>query len=187
MKIQEYNSQIEFMNSKEFLNSTEAVAAITTMQNTEVIYGAEGSCNTEWCIENNINCIHKDKLQSGGCIVCAAGNVLVDTKKQMINGGECMSDTFAKAVCEYLKKQGLNSVRQDNNDVLVDNYKVASGCETVIDGWNYMGYQISINQDMEIIQGACNKEMIKVPKGLGEYGITTEQIVEFCKNYWNKL
>lgn len=51
-----------------------------------------------------------------------------------------MSDTFAKAVCEYLKKQGLDSVCQDNNDVLVDDYKVASGCETAIDGWNYMGY-----------------------------------------------
>ena len=186
MKIQEYNSQIEFVNSKDFSES-ESVAAITTMRDTEVIYGAEGSCNTEWCNENGVGCVHKDKLQGGGCIVCAAGNVLVDVKKEMLNGGECLSDTFAKAVCTYLKEQGLNSVRQDNNDVLVDDYKVASGCESSYNNLHYMGYQISINQDMEIIEHACNKEMIKVPKGLYEYGITTEQIVEFCKEYWSNF
>ena len=75
--------------------------------------------------------------------------------------------------------------RCDNNDVLIDGYKVASGCDTNVDGWAYMGYQISINQDIETIKHACNKPMVKVPKGLGEYGITTKEMVEFCKKYWN--
>jgi hypothetical protein len=28
--------------------------------------------------------------------------------------------------------------------------------------------------------------MIKVPKALSEYGITTEEMVKFCEDYWTK-
>ena len=155
------------------------------MQNTEVVYGANGSCNTEWPDENNISYVHQSKLQGGGCIVGVAGNIFVDVKSKLPDNGICLSDNFSKALCEYLKSKGLDSVRQDNNDVLVEGYKVASGCETTVDDNQYMGYQISINQDIETIRHACNKEMIKVPKGLSEYGITTEDIKDFCIKYWS--
>lgn len=185
MNIQYYNSQIDFVNNEEqFLSSKEPQAAIVVLDNTEVVYGAENSCNIEWCQENNIPYIHQDKLFLGGCIVGVQGNIFLDLKDHV--DGECLSDRFSKALCVFLISKGLNSVRQDNNDVLVNDYKVASGCESNINGWQYMGYQISINQDLDIINGACNKEMIKVPKGLSEFGITTEDIVNFITNYLNK-
>ena len=180
-------SQIDFVNLEDkFLKDPRPRAFIIPLHRTEVVYGADDSCNVEWCEENNIPYVHQDKLQGGGCIVGVAGNVFVDAKMKLPEGGECLSDTFSKAVCEFLKSKGLDSVRQDNNDVLVDGYKVASGCETNVDGWQYMGYQISINQDIETIKNACNKEMVKEPKGLGEYGITTHDIVEFCTQYWSE-
>ena len=85
---------------------------------------------------------------------------------------------------DYLKQKGLNSVRCDNNDVLVDNFKVASGAEAILPtGLLYICYQISINQDLEVIKYACTKPMIKVPKALSEYGITTEEIEKINKHY----
>jgi hypothetical protein len=79
----------------------------------------------------------------------------------------------------------MDSVRQDNNDILVDGFKVASGAEVSLpNGFRYVAYQISINQDLETIKHACLKPMVKVPKALSEYGITTEEMVDFCKNYW---
>ena len=101
-------------------------------------------------------------------------------------GGEALSDRFSKELCKYLAQKGLPSVRQDNNDILVDGFKVASGGEITINNWNYMGYQISVNQDIEAIENICTKPMIKIPKALSDYGITTDEIVEFCKEYWEK-
>lgn len=42
-----------------------------------------------------------------------------------------------------------------------------------------------MNVDLEDIKKICKKPMKKVPKGLSEYGITTEEVeqmfLEFCK------
>lgn len=186
MKIKEYNSHVDFMAyGDEFINSNNAETVLIVLDETEVIYGANGSCNEQWCKENNIPCFHKPLLQGGGCIVGVKGNVFLDVKRKQ-NGGECLSDVFSKALCEFLEGRGLSSVRTDNNDVLVDGYKVASGCESMINVWQYMGYQIAVNQDMNVIEHACNKQMVKVPKGLSEYGITTREVVAFCKDYFSK-
>lgn len=180
-------SQIEFVEMEdEFLNSENNETAIIVLKETEAVYGADDSCNTEWCDANNIPYIHQYRLKRGGCIIGVKGNIFIDVKRAIDNvDSECLSDKFSKALCEYLKTIGLNSVRQDNNDVLVDGYKVASGCETFVNDFKYMGYQISINQDLEVIKHACNKEMVKEPKGLSEFGVTTEDMVAFCEEYWS--
>jgi len=184
--IKELNSQIQFVKQEQdFLNSLNDETVIVTLEQTEVCYGAEDSCNITWCEENNIPYVHQDKLSSGGCIVGVSGNLFIDVKRKFLNGGEALSDKFSKALCNYLKEQGLNTVRTDNNDVLVDNFKVASGCESSINNWQYMGYQISINQDINLINNICNKPMVKVPKGLSEFGITTDNIKQFCLQYWS--
>lgn len=187
MKIQYTNSQIEFHNTMEdFLNSNEEETKLTVLDRTEAFYSEEGTCDTKWCDEHNIP-YSKNRMFCGiGCIVAVKGNVVIDIKRRL-EGGECLSDRFAKALCEYLKNKGLDSVRCDNNDVLVDDYKVASGAETVLpNGLNYMGFQISISQDLEAIRKICKKPMLKVPKALSEYGITTEEIVKLCEDYWTK-
>lgn len=51
----------------------------------------------------------------------------------------------------------------------------------------YNTYQISINQDIEAIKHICKKEMIKIPKALSDFGITAEEIVNFCEDYWDNF
>ena len=183
--IKQYNSQIEFINNEEeFLNSPNDETVIVVLNQTEAIYGADDSCNTKWCEDNNIPYAHQGKLQGGGCIIGVKGNIFIDIKRKC--DGECLSDKFSKVLAKYFKDKGLESVRCDNNDVLIDGFKVASGCETNHNGFKYMGYQISINQDIETIKHACNKPMIKIPKGLGDYGITTDEMKQLCEKYWTK-
>ena len=153
------------------------------LNQTEAIFGADDSCNTKWCDENGIPYAHQEKLQGGGCIIGVKGNIFIDVKRKL-EGGECLADRFSKALYIYFKEKGLETVRCDNNDVLIDNYKVASGCESIHNGFNYMGYQISINQDIETIKKACNKPMVKIPKALSEYGITTDEMLDFSEQYW---
>lgn len=181
-----YNSQIEFHKNdmEEFINSNDEGFKITVMDRTEALYGGESTIDKKYCDEHGIPYSQGKLIQNTGCIIAVKGNVLLDIKKRF-NGGECLCDKFSKCLCEYFKNKGMNSVRQDNNDVLVDDYKVASGAEVNLpNGFQYIAYQISINQDIETIKHACLKPMVKVPKALSEYGITTEEMVDFCQKYW---
>ena len=54
----------------------------------------------------------------------------------------------------------------------------------MVNGYNYLGYQISINQDIEAIREICDKKSVKPPKALSDWGITTEEIEKFCEEYW---
>ena len=181
------NSQIDFFNNYEdnFLKSQDNETAIAIIKNTEVIYNNNSDCNIEYCDKHNIK-YYKGKIDTIGTGVVTAGSLVLTVKRKMDNGGENLSDKFSKALSQYLIKKKLPSVRQDNNDILVNNGKVASGGEIIVNGFNYMGYQISINQDIEAITNICTKPMIKVPKALSDYGITTDEIKKFCIEYWTK-
>ena len=184
--IKRLNSQVEFHKKylNDFLESNEDETKITVLENTEAFYSDEGTCDTKYCDENNIPYSRNEMFNNVGCIVSIKGNIIVDIKRKF-DGGECFCDNFSKALCEYFRSKGINSVRQDNNDVLVDGYKVASGAEVDLpNGFRYAGYQISINQDLDTIKRVCKKPMVKVPKALSEYGITTDEMKDFCVYYW---
>lgn len=186
MKI--YNSEIEFHHEEidRFLSSYEDGFKITVMDRTEALYGDDATIDKEWCDSHNIPYLKVDLLSHIGCIIAVSGNILLDIKKKC-DGGESICDKFSKCLCEYFKGRGMNSVRMDNNDVLVDDYKVASGAEvTLPNGFQFVAYQISIYQDLDTITHACTKPMVKVPKGLDEYGITTQEMVDFCNDYWTE-
>lgn len=91
---------------------------------------------------------------------------------------------FGESLAEWLKSKGLNAEYKDN-DVLVDNYKVCGTCVTRYGSIDYTGGHIGINTKLEDIKKICTKPMNKVPKGLSEFGITTEEVKEwfldFCK------
>ena len=179
------NSQIDFINNIDsFINSSDELCKITIMDKTEAIYIDEGTCDLEWCKQHAIPFARQTYFFNAGCIIAVKGNMFIDAKVKV--NGENAADVFSKALCKYFIDKGFTSVRCDNNDVLIDGFKVASGCESLVNDLNYMGYQISINQDLETIKHVCKKEMVKVPKALSDYGITTEEMIEFCINFFQK-
>ena len=186
MEIRIYDSQIGFLtnNEEEFINSPNNETAIAVLKQTEVLYNDNSGCNTEYCDEHDIK-YHKGKINTIGTGVMTSGSLVLTVKRRTELSKNCLSDDFSAALCQYFKDKNLSSVRQDNNDVLVDDYKVASGGEIMINNFKYMGYQISVNQDIEAIDNICLRKSLKQPKALSDYGITTEEMVDFCKNYWN--
>jgi hypothetical protein len=185
--IKELTSQIDFFENYEesFIASQENETAIAVLNGTEVIYNNNSPCNIEYCDAHDIK-HYCGKINSIGTGVIVSGSIVLTVKRKMENGGEALSDKFAKALAKYLSDKGLPCVRCDNNDVMVDNGKVASGGEIVINGFNYLGFQISINQDVEAIKNICYKPMVKVPKALSDFGVTTDDIAKFCKEYWSE-
>jgi hypothetical protein len=48
----------------------------------------------------------------------------------------------------------------------------------------FYGGHISIDCNLELIKDVCTKPMEKVPCGLGQYGITTQQVVDWLNEFW---
>lgn len=154
-------------------------------ETTEINYGDQNDCDLEYCKEHNIPTYMMKR--GGGTIVCSKGNIGISAITPVKWGWICHD--FLKSFSEYLSGCHLN-VEISGNDILVDGYKVASCVELRVgEDLNhiYSTYQISINQDIEAIKHICKKEMVKIPKALSDYGITTEEIVNFCEDYWDNI
>jgi lipoate-protein ligase A len=123
---------------------------------------------------------------NGGTIVCGEGDILLIQFDRIENN---WLGHFISYFVAWLKEKKLNA-EQDSNDILVDGYKV---CGTVITRYgdlDFTGAVISLNPNLDHIKAICKKPMVKVPKGLSEYGITTEEVEQmflaFCEQEKNK-
>lgn len=118
---------------------------------------------------------------NGGTIVGNAGDMALAHFSHHDNGWD---ERFVAYFAEWLKNKGLN-VTCDRNDVLVDGYKVCGLCVTRYGRIDYTAGFIGINTNLDDIKAICRKPMQKVPKGLSEYGITSEEVEEmfldFCR------
>ena len=156
-------------------------------EQTEVSCGFQDDVNREYCREHEIPVL--DLKRDGGAIVHFSGNVAwakVSSNKSPEFRYENIK--FLIALQEYLSNKGIHAVR-DNNDILIDGYKVASGCAINIPPTHtktFVGVQININTDLELIKAICKKPMLKTPKALSDYGVGTEEIVDFIQKYFNK-
>ncbi len=118
---------------------------------------------------------------NGGVIVSNAGDVGIAHFGHPKNGWR---DKFIAYFIMWLKAKGLNA-EYDNNDIIVDGYKVCGSCTTRYGCIDYTAGVISLNVNLDHIKAICKKPMVKVPKGLSEYGITSEEVEQmflaFCE------
>jgi len=122
-----------------------------------------------------------ESYNNAGTIVSNSGDVLIGHFYEPDNGWR---DRFVVYFLDWLKAKGLNAEYVDN-DILVDGFKVCGLCITRYGRIDYTGGIISVNCNLDHIKAICRKPMVKVPKGLSEYGITTEEVeqmfLEFCR------
>ena len=117
---------------------------------------------------------------NGGIIVINEGDIA------MFHFGPIENNwmlSFASYFVDWLEAKGLDA-KFTGNDILVDGYKVCGLCVTRYGRVDYALVFIGINTKLEDIKQICTKPMVKVPKGLSEYGITTEEVeqmfLDFC-------
>lgn len=136
--------------------------------------------NEEVCVEHGYTVL--DTKHTGGVVVVSEGDMSV------IHFGEIGNDwmhRFAMYLVEQYKAKGLNATF-DGNDVLIDGYKISGLSATPYGNLQYSTIHIGINTNLEHIKAICTKPMVKVPKGLGEYGITTQEIEAMFLAFCNK-
>ena len=165
-----------------YLTDKEEHIAITICEKPTVGY-CNDDFNKEYCDLNNIP--YYNHHGDGGTIVMSEGSIALGFIYNNRKYKRWMLSYLLADLAKHLKTLGL-AVTRDRNDILIDGYKVASGCAINLKPdfkWTYEIIQISINQDIEAIKNICKKPMVKIPKGLSEYGITTETIVNWCSNW----
>lgn len=122
-----------------------------------------------------------ESYNNAGTIVSNAGDVLIGHFYQPENGWH---DRFIAYFINWLRNKGLNA-EYVSNDILVDGFKVCGMCITRYGRIDYTGGIISMNVNLDHIKAICKKTMKKIPKGLAEYGITTEEVeqmfLDFCE------
>ena len=122
-----------------------------------------------------------ESYNNAGTIVSNEGDVLIGHFYHPDNG---WYDRFIAYFLDWLKAKGLNA-EYVSNDIVVDGYKVCGMCVTRYGRIDYTGGIISMNPNLDHIKKICRKPMRKVPKGLSEYGITTEEVEQmflaFCE------
>ena len=124
-----------------------------------------------------------ESYNNAGTIVSNAGDVLIGHFAQPENG---WYDRFIAYFLDWLKAKGLNA-EYVSNDIVVDGYKVCGMCITRYGRIDYTGGIISMNVNLDHIKQICRKLMKKVPKGLSEYGISTEEVEEMFLEFCEKL
>lgn len=117
---------------------------------------------------------------NGGTIVGNSGDIAFAHFGNIENG---WMERLIEHFLDWLKGKGLDAT-YESNDILVDGYKVCGMCVTRYGRIDYTAGFISVNANLDHIKAICRKPMNKVPKGLSEYGITTEEVeamfLEFC-------
>lgn len=152
-------------------------------QQTEVSFGWENDVNTEYCDQHNIPYYNMNR--DGGTIVHFEGNIALVWIYNNQKYHKFMLSTMLQDIANFLKEKGLN-VELNHNDILIDGYKVCSGHSYNLSPdfkWSYEAIQVSMNCDINLINNICKKQMTKVPKGLSDFGITTNEILTFIYNW----
>jgi hypothetical protein len=131
----------------------------------------------EYCKANNIMILHNER--PGGTIVTWKGDVGViymqDTNKVPIEIERLLHYLIAE---KKLNASLAGTHENFGRDVMIDNkYKVAAYVNTIYKDRVFTAMHFSVSVDVELIKRICTKPMVKIPKGLSEYGVTTEDIL----------
>ena len=151
-----------------------------------VFQGTTNLCDCDYCSKYNIKILPIPN--EGGVIVLSKGDVEIGIFK---DSGWNLCDKFMQELCDRLKEK-VPGIAKIDNDLMIDGKYKCAGSSSINLGdsrnpYIYTAAHISLNVDMELINHICLKEMKKIPKGLSDYGLTTQELVDMVIDIYNKL
>lgn len=167
-----------------FEDVTELVSGILSSQSEVCVYcvsdknvaivGKNATANVDEISKRGLQLIRINN--EGGTIITSAGDVQIGIFTEGYSGDEYRS-RIIDALINKLKANGQDAVIV-NNDVLVNDRKVIGMGSRMFGKILYTAIQCSVNIDLELIKAVCTKPMNKIPDGLSNYGVTTEDVIE---------
>ena len=179
MDITKVKSQDAVKTIKDFISNKKYGFAYCIHDEKSVFIAQSDAVNRSLCVELGYNVL--ETMHTGGVVVVSEGDISVIHFGEI--GNSVMHD-FAMFLVEKYREKGLNATF-DGNDVLIDGYKISGLSATPYGHTQYSTIHIGINTNLDDIKAICTKSMVKVPKGLSDYGITADEVeqmfLDFCK------
>lgn len=164
-------------------NVESAVREMLTYGRTGVIYGVAES---NWVIAGVNEQLNESAVEQagipvlrlnheGGCIVVNPGDIDIGlfTERDL---GNKIKDGLIQDLAALLQEKGYTSIIE-RNDLMVEGRKVMGFGSRMFLDILYTAIHISVNMNLELIESICTKPMEKVPGGLSDYGVTTQEVV----------
>lgn len=139
---------------------------------------------------SNSHEVNKDEITKNNVLVCNSqnfGGTIVAFEEDIdiaifkYNGWD-VGKNFLSKIKDKLSSF-IENITIDNNDLLAEGkYKVISYAS--INTGNKLIYtcvHISLNPNVELIDKICSKPMVKIPKGLKDYGLTTSMLEDILQ------
>lgn len=178
MEITKIECQDVVKTIKDFISNKKHGFAYCKYNKKTVLCPAQSNVvNKELCSELGYDIM--GIMHTGGVIVAGEGDVGVAHFGRI--GNHIIRD-FAEYLVDQYKKRGLNATF-NGNDVLIDGYKIGGLSATPYGHIQYSIIHIGVNTSLDDIKAICTKPMVKVPKGMSEYGITSEEIEKWFLDY----
>lgn len=118
---------------------------------------------------------------SGGTVVTSSGDIGLGILSSMEKANR-FAESFMTYLNLILSNRNFN-ISRNGNDLILNDYKVASYGSKSCGLMTFAIIQISMNVDMHKIEELCTKPMKKIPKGLSEFGITSEEMLQWVENW----
>lgn len=165
-------------------NFISALSVIFPIEDLSVNYGVENDINKEYCDNNNIH--YRFEQRSGGCMVLFPGNII--TLDVYPADNFLKQHAFMHDFVDYLQTKGINATT-NNNDLIINGKKVIGSLSEMLPepykGWMYFALSVSINIDENLISNVCTKNSVKTPGALSDYGITTEEVMNWLLEWFD--
>ena len=174
-----YNYKDAYPHLQYVLKTGKEDAFIAVITDTVVHFGEEGGFNPD--VAEALNIPYYNIHKKGGAMVTSPGDVVYcfTSKKDNLR--------FNAKLCDFLSKKLSDKqipITKEKNDLLADGRKFLGYMQKNLPHISYYGGHISINCNLSLIQQICTKTMQKVPCGLGEFGITTEEVIKWIQEFY---
>lgn len=138
-----------------------------------IVYAGKGTIDYDYCRSHNY--IVYPSVDFGKGLVATKGDIVIVA---ITKDGWTEHLKIANVVIQYLKQRGINVSLKSNDIMIDDKYKVASYSSINIgDNVIYTGFQVTFNPNVEDIEAICKRPLTKIPKGLKDYGIVSQDLL----------
>ena len=174
-----YNHKDAHTHLQYILRSQTEDAFIAVFDEVAVHYGEDGGFDINKAKELNIPCYNI--YRKGGAFVASPNDIVYCfcSKNHNMNYNGKLSHFLMKK----LLARGIE-VEKVKNDLLAFGKKFLGQMYIKIDNIAFYGGHISIDCNLNIIQEVCTKPMEKIPSGLSQYGISTEEVINWLNEFW---
>lgn len=174
-----YTGNFEYAVNKanELINEDKEGLIVSVADNLGFAIGKENdTCNREKIAELG-GAVYEGAYLGGTCVVFPNDLSLC----RLTHGTDSWGKDTLNKIKKILRNKGLE-VMPSGNDLLVyengNAYKVASYGEGLLGNMFEVVIHLSIGMDLDIINKVCTKPMLKTPKGLAEYNINADEIIQ---------